>query len=261
VRAQDVIPKAKAAAERALAIDDALAEAHTSLASALEMEWDWPGAEREYKRAIELDPNYALAHKWYGLMLMGFGKLDDAQTHFLRARELDPFNLSTNVNVAQCLQAKRQYDRAVAEYKRVLELDPNFAATHYGLSGTYLWMGQHKESLWEWQEAARLAGDPEDLTMAKASAEAYEAGGLQASLRKQLDMQTALAKRRHVNYAEFARLYAQLGEKEKAFEWLNKSLEQREYALYQMVKGAPSLDGLRSDPRYKEILRKMKLPE
>ncbi len=261
VRAQDMIPKAKSAAEKALAIDDTLAEAHNSLASALDLDWDWAGAEREYKRAIELDPNYALARMWYWQFLASAGRLDEASPQIRRARELDPFNLIINGNVAQDLSFRRQYERAVEQFRYALSLDPNFAPAHAELSRAYFWMGKHRESLEERQKGAALENDQEEMAIARACAEAYAAAGLPAYLRKELELRTALSRRRHVNATVFARIHATLGEKDEAFRWLNKALEDREYGLYTDIKMQPALDGLRSDPRYKAILRKMKLPE
>ena len=261
VRAQDLVPKTKAEAEKALAIDDTLAEAHTSLAGALEFEWDWAGAEREYKRALELDPNYALAHKWYWNLLASLGRAEEGSAQIQRAKELDPFNLIINTNLGQDLSYRRQYERAAEQARYTLRLDPNFASAHWDLGRIYFRMGNFRESLEESQKGAALENDQEELAIYRALAEAYAASGLQARLRKELELRTALAKRRHVNATDFARLHAQLGEKDVAFRWLNKALEDREYALYTGIKLTPEFDGMRSDPRYKEILKKMKLPE
>jgi tetratricopeptide (TPR) repeat protein len=111
------------------------------------------------------------------------------------------------------------------------------------------------------QKGATLDNDQEEMALYRAVAEAYAASGLQASLRKELELRTALARRRHVNATELARIHAQLGEKDEAFRWLNKALAEREYRLYASIKTLPAFDGLRSDPRYKEILKKMNLPE
>ncbi len=262
VRTEDILPKAKSAAEKALAIDEALAEAHNSLASVLELEWDWVGAEREYKRALELDPNYALAHKWYWQFLASAGRLDEASTHIRRARELDPFNLIINTNRAQDFTFRRQYERALEQGRYGLSLDPSFVSTYWDLNRTYFWMGKYREALEAWQKAATLENDQEEVAIARACAEAYAKAGLPGYLRKELELRTALARRRHVNATEFARLHALLGQKDEAFRWLNRALEDREYALYsQGIKVSPAFDELRSDPRYKEILRKMNLPE
>ncbi|MGH9554212.1 MAG: tetratricopeptide repeat protein, partial [Terriglobales bacterium] len=261
VRTEDIIPKAKSAAEKALAIDDTLAEAHNSLASVLELEWDWAGAEREYKRALELDPNYALAHKWYWQFLIAQGRADEASTHIRRARELDPFNLIINTNMAQDLAYRGEYERALEQGRNGLRLDPSFASTYWDMNRTYFWMGKYREALEAWEKAATLENDPEEVAIARACAEAYTSAGLTGYLRKELELRTALAKKRRVNAAEFARIHAQLGDKDETFRWLNKALEDREYALVGSIKIIPAFAPLRSDPRYKEILRKMKLPE
>ncbi|MGH9555962.1 MAG: TPR end-of-group domain-containing protein, partial [Terriglobales bacterium] len=262
VKSSEAAPKAKAAAQKALAIDETLAEAHTSLASALELEWDWIGAEREYKRALELDPNYALAHTWYWSFLASSGRAEEGSAQIQRAKELDPFNLIINSNLAQDLFYRRQYERAAEQARYTLSLDPNFASAHLDLGRFYFWMGKYRESLEESQKGAALENDQEELAIHRAMAEAYAASGLQGSLRKELELRTALAKRRHVNATEFARIHALLSEKEEAFRWLNRALEDREYALYGSgIKSSPAFDSLRSDPRYKEILRKMNLPE
>ncbi len=261
VSPQEAAPKAKAAAQKALALDETLAEAHTSLAGALDMEWDSAGAEREYKRALELDPNYALTHKWYGLSLLWLGRTEEGLAHMLRARELDPFNLSIAQNVAQAYRYTRQYERSLAENRKVLAMDPNFASAHFDIAPTYRAMGRHEEALEEWQKGAALSGDQEDLAIAKAAAEAHRVSGLQGSLLKELELRLALAQRRYVPSGVIAEIYVQLGQKDKAFQWLEKGVQGREIWQRQSLKVEPAFDPLRSDPRYKEILKKMNLPE
>ncbi len=261
VSAQEAAPKAKAAAQKALALDETLAEAHTSLAGALDLEWDSAGAEREYKRALELNPDYALTHKWYGLSLLWQGRTEEGLAHMLRARDLDPFNLSIAQNVAQAYRYARQYERSLAENQKTLAMDPNFASAHSDIAPTYRALGRHEEALEEWQKGAALSGDQEELIIAKAAAEAYRASGRQGSLLKELELRLALAQRRYVPAGVIAEIYAQLGQKDKAFQWLDKAAQAKETWGRQGLKVEPSFDPLRSDLRYKEILKKMNLPE
>jgi len=136
-RRAETAPKAIAAARKALAIDDTLAEAHTAAASASEDLWDWAGAEREYKRALELNPNEGNAHHWYGLILFAVGRREEALAQFKRALENDPLNLTFNTNLAVSYGNMRRYDLALDQFKKTIDIDPNYASAHSNLSDTY----------------------------------------------------------------------------------------------------------------------------
>src|SRR5262249_9235307 len=146
----ETMPKARAAAQKALAIDDTLPEAHSTLASTYTSSWDWVAAEREYKRALELNPDYAQAHKLHCLYLLVLGHQPEALAEIKRAVELDPLNLEYLSNLGELYRNGRQYDLAVEQFKKVIEMDPTFAPAHYELSETYLAMGRYDQGLGEW---------------------------------------------------------------------------------------------------------------
>lgn len=156
---KEVNTKAKAAALKALELDDTLAEVHASLAIAKLSEWDWLGAERELKRAIELNPSYATAHHWYAYYLETLGRFDEAVEEIQRARELDPLSLIIDITAGDIMfQRVGQYDKAIAHYRKTLELDPNFGMTHEWLGRAYAQKGMYEEAIAEYQRSVSLSG-------------------------------------------------------------------------------------------------------
>ncbi|MGH9902924.1 MAG: tetratricopeptide repeat protein, partial [Pyrinomonadaceae bacterium] len=251
---KESIPKAKEAAVRALEIDETLAEAHTSLAYALwEYDWDWKGAEREYRRAIELDPTYATAHHWYALFLASAGRFDEAMGEIRRARELDPPSLIINANVGMIHYFARRYDEAIAECRKVIEMDPDFAPARIKLGWAYHHRGLHRESVAEFEKVMKLIGD--GAGMRGAAAYVRAAAGDREAARKTLGELVELSEREYVSPYLIATLYAGLGDHDRAFEWLDKALADRSsWMVY--VKVEPTLDGLRTDPRFADLLRR-----
>ena len=158
---EEIIAKARGAAEKALELDERLAEAHTSLALIFEnYEWDWPGTEREYRRAIELNPNYATARHWYGEFLALMGRFDEGVAEIKRAQELDPLSLIINTDMGKIYYFARQYDRAIEQLRKTLELDPNFVQAHLWLSASYFRKVMYKEALAELNKAWQLEPAP-----------------------------------------------------------------------------------------------------
>jgi serine/threonine-protein kinase len=182
VRNSETAPKAIAAAKKALAIDDTLAEAHTAVASASEDLWDWAGTEREFKRALELNPNYANAYNWYGHFLSVVARHDEAIAQLERAVELDPLNLKYNDSLGQMYHDARRYDPAIDQLKKTIEIDPNFAPAYGDLSITYRDMGKYDLWLDEWKKSAALFNDREDLAIAEEAARVYAKSGYRAAL-------------------------------------------------------------------------------
>jgi serine/threonine protein kinase/Tfp pilus assembly protein PilF len=260
VPASDAAPRARAAAERALAIDNSLAEAHAALAAAYWNFYEFAAAEREFQRALELNPNYAHAHHWYGLFLSWEARHPEAISHLRRAVGLDPLNLQYNCNLGQVLGNARQYDASVEQLKRTLEIDPNYAQAHDQLAGEYHNMGKYELWLDERKKAKSLFNDREGLAIAEDVARVYSRSGYKASIAREIEMRKQLAKRRYVDPTEFAVAYAELGDKEQAFAWLDRALAEKSAEL-QAVKIVPALDQWRSDPRYVELLKKMGLPQ
>src|SRR5215468_7388485 len=213
-------PKARAAAQKALAIDDSLAEAHAVLGGTSQDLWEWDAAEREYQRAIELDPNNSTARHWYGQFLDGMGRFDDALAQYKHALGLDPLNLTLNTNVAGIYEDKGQYDQALDQFKKAFEIDPSFASAHSNLSRLYRNLGKYDLYLEEWRKAATLYKDPDQLSICEEVTRVYAKSGFRAAESRNLDLLKQLAQRRYVDPAILAYESAMVGDKEQVFFWL-----------------------------------------
>jgi serine/threonine protein kinase/tetratricopeptide (TPR) repeat protein len=257
VAPKDAIPKAKDAVQKALQIDDTLAEAHTSLAFIKTLyEWDWLGAEKEFRRAIELNPNYAIAHRWYALNLEYTGRLEEAIAEDKRALELDPLSLPINAYLGLTFYGARQYDQTIEQERKTIELDPNFIVAHNFLGLAYLQKSMGDEAIAEFKKALVISpGDPMSLGEL---GRAYALGGKRAEAQKILDKLNELSKQEFVPAMARAVVYTGLGEKDKAFESLEKAYEER-FAI--QTKPDPQFDPLRSDPRFADLLRRMNLQQ
>jgi len=251
-------PKARVAAEKALAIDDSLAEAHASLAGAHWSMLEFAAAEREFQRALELNPNYANAQHWYGLFLSWDARHSDAISHLRRAVELDPLNLQYNANLGQALGDAKQYDAGVEQLKKTLEMDPNYAQAHGQLARMYLNMAKYDLWLDEWKKSTTLYKQMDELAIAEEVARVYSKSGFKPAKLREIEMRKLLAKRRYVDPADIAYAYADLGDKEQTFVWLDKALADKSGGL-EVVKIVPALDPWRSDPRYLDLLKRMGL--
>jgi serine/threonine-protein kinase len=254
----DSMPQAKAAALRALEIDEQLAEAHTALGFYLaNYEWDRVGSEKEYRRAIELKPNYATAHHWLGADLSNIKRFDDSIAEMKRAEELDPLSSIIGTNLADMLFFARRYDEAITQYKRILVRDPNFEYAHLALSRAYGAKGMYTEAIAETRRALELYFGSSTkgylgLWLAR-SGNRDEAAKHLAELKQK-------ATRDYVQGDTFAFIYIGLGDKEEALNWLEKHmLSHAETANVYAV--APEFDDLRSEPRFKAMLKRMNLPE
>lgn len=249
---------AEQAATKALQLDSALAEAHTALGNVKHYNWDWSGAEQDFKRAIELNQNYANAHNFYAGFLMSRGLADDAIAASNRARELDPFSLSISAQRGFLLENARRYDEAIAQLRSVIEMDPNHYSAYWMLGHTYAANKQFNEAIAASQKAVDLSErTPGALGMLGL---AYGLGGRKAEARKILDELLKLSETRYVTPAAFVNVYIGLDDKDKAFEWLEKAYQEKSnYVAY--LKVFPLLDPLRSDPRFPELLRRVGLPE
>jgi TolB-like protein/lipoprotein NlpI len=256
----EAMPKSRAAAERALALDQTLAEAHYALATVKAFyDWDWPAAEREFKRTLELNPGYAPTHPIYGVCLMAMGKTEEALAELKRLRDLDPLSLSiavTSINPLVYAPAPaRQYDRAIAELQKIIALEPKFPPARYVLGLAYAQKRMFDESLTEFEKARELENAPYILGPL---GHAYAVAGRRAEAQKILDELQDRAKRENVAALNLALVYAGLGEKDKTFEWLEKGLERKDEEMTYLGVD-PRFDGFRSDPRFTDLLRRMNL--
>jgi len=252
----EIYSKAKEAAQKALEIDDTLAEAHTSLANIKKYYGDWKGLEKGYKKAIELSPSYASAHHWYAYDLMLMGRFEESIAEINLAQELDPYSLIINANVGFILYNARRYDQAIELYRDRLEMDPSFWILHLYLGRSYVQKGKYEEAIAEFQEAINLSGVL--LENKGALGYGYAVSGRREEAMKVVSELEQLSKREYVSPFHIALIYVGLDQKDQAFEWLYKAIENPDIFLIQL-KVDPQLDSLRSDPRFKELLRKMNL--
>ncbi len=256
--AQEALPKATAMALKAIEIDERLAEAHLSLANAkFFYEWDWPAAEREYKRAIELNPSCANAHHMYGFYLLTMEKVDEAIKEIKRAQELDPLSVVISGAMSMAYYYTRQYDRAIKETLKSIELDPNFLLAYEGLGFFYEMTGRFDEAVEGYLKALVLwGGTPEIIAALR---EAYREAGMRGFWQKRLDIALEQMKESYFPAYFIAEFYATLGEKDKAFEWLDRAYEERAGFLVH-IKVEPSFDTIRDDPRFAALLKRIGLP-
>ncbi len=253
-------PKAKAAAEKALEIDGSSADAHAALAGALWNLFDFPAAEAEFKRTLELNPNLANAHHWFGLFLSWEARHEEALPHIRRAVELDPLNLQYQCNLGQILANAGKFDAAVEQLKKALEMDPNFSYAHIELQNVYRDSGKEDLAMEEWMKFATLNNDPDELAIARDATAVYAKSGAKAAIAREIELRKQLAKRLYVDPAIIAYAYAQLGDKEQTFEWLEKAAAEKSSGL-QPIKIVHALDKWHGDPRYLDLLKQLGLPQ
>jgi serine/threonine protein kinase/Flp pilus assembly protein TadD len=253
----EAFPKAKEAAEKALSIDDTLAEAHTSLGFVkTRYEWDWEGAEASFRRAIELNPNYALAHQWYSNYLASVGRYQDAIDEAKRSQELSPLSLIGNAQVSWMYFFARRYDEGAAASLKVIEMDPNFfsARRYYGLILEQ--KGQYEQAVEQLEKAREQSGG--SPVVIAALGHAYALAGKRHEAEKIIEELLDPAKPRKGSAYDVAVVYVGLGEKEKAFEWLEKAYQQRDDFLA-YLKADPRFDPLRTDTRFDNLLHRIGL--
>ncbi len=249
-------PQAKAYAERAIAIDDQLAEPHASLGQVSRQSWQWVESEREFKRAIELNPNYATAYHWYSILLLDLGRSDEALVMIQRAHELDPLSSIISATVSWVQQSRNNHQASIENLLKLIELDPNFAPAYDTLGLAYLKLGRDAEAVAASEKAVQLNRfglDLGDLGYVYArTGKRTEA----LAIVKELEEKYA---RKESNGMYVAAVYAGLGEKDKAFEWLEKGLLNKEDVGD--FRGQIPFESLRDDPRFKDLLKRMGLPE
>lgn len=253
----EVFPKAKEAANRALAIDPTLAEAYVALGQVKSAyEWDWRGAEEQFQQGLALNANDPYLHHWRSLNLMAMGRLEEARAAMLQALKLDPLLLITNVNLGRIDYYAGRYDQAIEQYRRAIDLDANFARAHLRLGMAYVQMGRRREALAAYDKTREIAGDTPQVAAYRAHALA--AAGRKSEALAALDALQQRALRQYVPPYDIALIYTGLGEREQAFAWLEKAYTDRSSDMI-YFKVEPMLAPLRSDPRYQNLLRRMRL--
>ncbi len=250
---KESFPKAKAAAERALELDESLAEAHASLALALMcFDWDWAGAEREYKRALELNPRYATAHQWYAEYLAVMGRQGEALASIKRAGETDPLSLIVTVGEGYIGYYGRDFDATIRQSEKALEMDLSFVPAYSFLGWGYLQKRMFAEAIGALQKAVSLSDG--DARMVGELGHAYAVSGQKAQAREIIKQLELKSQRQYVSPYEIALVYAGLAEKEQALAWLRKAVEERAWQLM-FLRVEPKLDLLRADSRFTGLLR------
>jgi TolB-like protein/DNA-binding winged helix-turn-helix (wHTH) protein/Tfp pilus assembly protein PilF len=258
---REAMPKAKAAATRALELDETLAEAHAALGRVLAIyDWDWPDAEKEYKRAIELNPRYATAHQWYGGYLGVMGRRNEAIAERKLALELEPLSLVINFELGLTFYYDRDYDQAIEQLQKTLELDPNFPAVHHFLPAAYEQKGMYVEAIAGFKKAIPLTAGSESTLSKAGLGYVYAVTGKKSEARTLLDELKQHSAQEYVSATSVALIYAGLGEKDQAFAWLEKAYEQRAFQL-QWINLEPRWDSLRSDPRFQNLMRRIGFPQ
>lgn len=248
--------KAKQAASEALRRDEMLAEAHISLAHAYFHEFNWLAAEKEFKRGLELNPNCATGHFYFANYLLVRGQFQDALAEARWAKALDPVSLPAGSNTAVALYYGGQYDQAIAQCLQVLQTDPKFARSYQDLGRAYWEKGMRREAIRALKRAVTYSGRG-SLYVAEL-AHAYAATGRRKDAQQLLTELTELARRRHVSPYAFALVYTGMGNKDQAFAWFGKAYDERASSL-PFLKTNPTLASLRSDSRFRKLIRRMGL--
>ncbi len=250
--------RAREAADKAVELDDELAEAHTSLAAVLtDYDWDWSGADREYRRALELNPSYVTAHSWYAEQLSRMGRHEEAIREAETARELDPLALAANMIVAWIQFFGRRYEKAVEEARKTLELDPDYATAHRILGWAYEETGGLEQAIAAHLKASELSqGAP---SFRGQLGRAYALAGRHQEAREILDELMETAERTPVSSFDVCLLHLALGDADRAIEWLNRAFDEHSDHL-PYLKVNPRIDALRSDPRFQALIGRMGFP-
>ena len=256
VPTSETVPRARSYAERALSLDPQLAEPHATLAWANESLWQWAEAEKEFKRAIELNPNYPTAYHWYSIFLRNMGRYDESATIITRAHELDPLSSVISVNVSRVDQVQNNHAASIENSLKIIELDPNFAAAYQYLALSYLKQGRNAEAIAAGEKAVELA-KRSGVTLGDLG-HVYAATGKQTEARSVIrELEDKYARKEAIGQ-DIAAIYAGLGEKDRALEWLEKDLQVHNDRLPN-IRWELQFESLRDDPRFKDLLKRMNL--
>ncbi len=254
--ASESLPKARAAVDRALQLDDSLSEAHTSSAYTYQMQWRWSEAEAEYKRALSLNPNYPTVHHWFSIYFRARGQFDDAMREIKRAQELDPLSSVLSSNVAETYLLKDDLGSAIEQSQRIIELDPGFPGTHFTLGSAYLKQRRYGEATAEFQKSVELSARASQWLAFLGHCYAV-AGKRTEALQILKELEERYTRREAIGQF-LARVYAGLGDKDQAFAWLEKDFQQRSGELPNIT-WRLGFEDLRSDPRYGDLVHRMGL--
>ncbi len=252
----------KAAALKALELDPTLGEPHAVLAAYLiNYQFDPAGGEKEIRRAIELSPNYATAYHWRGESLVNYGRFDEGLAAYKKALELDPLSLAIGTDYGIALFYARQYDQSIDYLKKLIEMEPSYVRTHHYLARVYLVTGRFEEALDEFEKGSVLeGGNPDEIAQGKqAVADALKLSGTKGLLNKILEfMEKDVKAGKPVDASQIALFYSLVGDRDEAFKWLDKAVQERSGAIY-TLKVSPEWDNIRDDPRFTALLRQVRL--
>jgi len=254
----EALPKGKKAALKAIELDETLAEPHVSLAHVkYYYDRDWSGAEREFKRAIELNPNYPQAHHWYAIYLVWSGRTNEGLAEIRRAQELDPLSLPISMTLGWLLCDAGRTDEGIEELRKTLEMDPTFVIAHHRLALCYERKGAYDGAITEYQKVIDLGAK---VLGTAGLGQAYAMAGKRNEAQKELAELQELSKHRNTWPSLFAYIYAALGDKDQAFAWLEKSIDEHDLVTARL-KVDVRFDNLRSDPRFAEMAKRVGLPQ
>ncbi|MGI8835709.1 MAG: protein kinase domain-containing protein [Pyrinomonadaceae bacterium] len=254
----ETLPQSKAYAERALAIDGQLAEPHATLGTVNEYSWQWGESEKEFKRAIELNPNYPTTYHWYSILLKNLGRNDEAAAMIKRARELDALSSVISVNVSRMYQLQNDHDASIENSLKIIELDPNFGPAYEYLSLSYLKRGRNAEAIAAAEKAVDLTSRS-GITLGDLGF-VYAAVGKRAEAIEKIKELEEKYTRKEAIGQYIAAVYVGLGDKDKAFEWLEKDFQARNGKLPE-IRWQIQFETLHDDPRFKDLIRRLGLPQ
>jgi TolB-like protein len=258
----ETYPKSNAAARKALELDSTLGHPHAVLGSnEIDYDWDFAGGEAEFKKAFALDPNDATAHQWYAINIGNIGgREQEALAEANRAHQLDPLSPVISVGLGEVHILARQYDEGIAVCKKLASENPTFAQTHSCLIDGYWGKRMYPQVIEEWKALGQLSGDRDESDFAAAMEQGFRSGGWKGALTKGIEIREAQRKTGYSSAYTIAALYAELGDKDQAFRWLNTAYQEHDWLLGDL-KTNLLLDPIRSDPRFAELVRKVGLPQ
>ena len=253
----ETLPQSKAYAERALAIDGQLAEPHATLGSINDDSWQWGDAEKEYKLAIELNPNYPTAYHWYSILLRNVGRNDEAAAMIKRAHELDPLSSVISMNVSRMYQLQNNHDASIENSLKIIELDPNFGPAYEYLALSYLKQGHDAEAIAAAEKAVELT-NRSGITLGDLGYVYAVVGKRAEAIGRIKELEEKYTRKEAVGQY-IAAIYVGLGDKDKAFEWLEKDFQARNGKLSE-IRWQIQFEPLRDDPRFKDLIKRIGLP-